>query len=331
MYVDLGQSYTWPEAEDTPCHSGLSFPGFEYSRRKVFGVHRVLHAVVDFLAAGPDVAYPYVLALCALAQRFAHQVLEHGAGNGIGHHQRRRGEKVGFDVGVDARLEIAVAGKHRGTDQVVLDDRFLDAPDQAARSCRYRWCSRSRRGRSRASRDKAADPHLVRYSVTTREPGAREVLTCFLTVRPRSTAFFASRPAASSTPGLEVLVQEVMAAISTSPWPSVVRPVGGMHVGDHVRGGRLSIISTASAGASLARVVELVVPRLSSCRNRGTGSHSGGPARPPICCNRSRLPACRKGSKKRSSPCQSRCDPADAWVRPARAQLLDRFSSSTWL
>src|SRR6185436_19147228 len=40
---------------------------------------------------------------------------------------------------------------------------------------------------------------------------------CGLTVRPSSTAFFASRPAASSTPGLEVLVQEVIAAISTSP------------------------------------------------------------------------------------------------------------------
>ena len=54
--------------------------------------------------------------------------------------------------------------------------------------------------------------------MTTREPGASEVLTRGLTVRPRSTAFFASRPAASSTPGLEVLVQEVIAAISTSPF-----------------------------------------------------------------------------------------------------------------
>ena len=42
---------------------------------------------------------------------------------------------------------------------------------------------------------------------------------CFLTVRPRSTAFFASSPAASSTLGFDVLVQEVIAAISTSPEP----------------------------------------------------------------------------------------------------------------
>ena len=49
---------------------------------------------------------------------------------------------------------------------------------------------------------------------------------CGSTVRPASTAFFASRPAASSTLGFEVLVQEVIAAISTSPFftltPSVV-------------------------------------------------------------------------------------------------------------
>ena len=34
-----------------------------------------------------------------------------------------------------------------------------------------------------------------------------------------ATALRASRPAAISTLGLEVLVQEVMAAITTSPWP----------------------------------------------------------------------------------------------------------------
>src|SRR5947208_4061210 len=54
-----------------------------------------------------------------------------------------------------------------------------------------------------------------------REPGASEVLMCGCTRKPASTAFFASSPAASSTPGLEVLVQLVMAAISTSPLPMV--------------------------------------------------------------------------------------------------------------
>ena len=37
-------------------------------------------------------------------------------------------------------------------------------------------------------------------------------MMCGATFRPRATAFLASKPAASSTPGLEVLVQEVIAA-----------------------------------------------------------------------------------------------------------------------
>ena len=56
--------------------------------------------------------------------------------------------------------------------------------------------------------------------MTTREPGASDALTRGSTVRPRSTAFFASRPAASITLGFEVLVQDVIAAMSTSPWPT---------------------------------------------------------------------------------------------------------------
>ena len=59
----------------------------------------------------------------------------------------------------------------------------------------------------------------MRYSVTTLEPGARDVLMCLLTVSPFSTAFFARIPAATNTPGFDVLVQEVIAAISTSPEP----------------------------------------------------------------------------------------------------------------
>src|SRR5215208_2900731 len=54
--------------------------------------------------------------------------------------------------------------------------------------------------------------------MTTLDPGASEVLTHGLEARPRSTALRASSPAASITDGLEVLVQEVMAAMTTCPW-----------------------------------------------------------------------------------------------------------------
>jgi hypothetical protein len=46
-------------------------------------------------------------------------------------------------------------------------------------------------------------------------------LTHGFTVSPFATAFRASRPAATITLGLEVLVHDVIAAITTSPWPSV--------------------------------------------------------------------------------------------------------------
>ena len=60
--------------------------------------------------------------------------------------------------------------------------------------------------------------------MTTREPGASEHFTFGFTFSPFSTAFFATRPAATITEGFEVLVQEVMAAITTEPcWSE--RPV----------------------------------------------------------------------------------------------------------
>src|SRR5712691_5424683 len=68
-------------------------------------------------------------------------------------------------------------------------------------------------------------PDFARYSATTCEPGASEVFTHGLTVRPLATALRASRPAPTITAGFDVLVQEVIAAMTTSPWPrSWLRP-----------------------------------------------------------------------------------------------------------
>src|SRR3954449_10702234 len=54
--------------------------------------------------------------------------------------------------------------------------------------------------------------------MTTLDPGASVVLTHGLVVRPRSTAFLASSAAPIMTCGVDVLVQEVIAAITTWPW-----------------------------------------------------------------------------------------------------------------
>src|ERR1700691_2686412 len=60
-------------------------------------------------------------------------------------------------------------------------------------------------------------PDLLKYSATTCEPGASEVFTHGLTVRPRAIALRAKSPAAIMTLGFEVLVQEVIARKTTSP------------------------------------------------------------------------------------------------------------------
>src|SRR4030043_969509 len=66
----------------------------------------------------------------------------------------------------------------------------------------------------------SSKPAFARYSVTTLDPGARLVLTYALIFRPRSYAFLATNPAAIITDGLDVLVHEVIAAITTAPWVS---------------------------------------------------------------------------------------------------------------
>jgi hypothetical protein len=60
-------------------------------------------------------------------------------------------------------------------------------------------------------------PALIKYSVTTLDPGARLVFTQGHDRRPFSTAFFASKPAAIMTDGFDVLVQLVIAAMTTDP------------------------------------------------------------------------------------------------------------------
>ena len=95
-----------------------------------------------------------------------------------------------------------------------------------------------------------------------REPGASEVLTCGLTERPASTAFLASRPAASITLGFEVLVHEVIAAISTSPLPMVTSPLD---------------LDGAAGAVALTCAAALVV-RLATISTRSRGAPGAGPA-----------------------------------------------------
>src|SRR5258708_19670086 len=58
--------------------------------------------------------------------------------------------------------------------------------------------------------------------MTTLEPGASVVFTQGLRSRPASTALRASSAAPTITDGLEVLVHEGMAAMTTEPWSTAV-------------------------------------------------------------------------------------------------------------
>src|SRR3954451_19518547 len=58
--------------------------------------------------------------------------------------------------------------------------------------------------------------------MTTLEPGASVVFTQGLAARPRSTVFLASSAAPIMTCGLDVFVQEVIAAMTTWPWSTSV-------------------------------------------------------------------------------------------------------------
>src|SRR5438105_6702527 len=74
----------------------------------------------------------------------------------------------------------------------------------------------------------SCNPELARYSATTWLPGASDVFTQGFAFNPFAAALRARSPAPIRTLGLEVLVQEVIAAITTSPWPrSKSRPSTG--------------------------------------------------------------------------------------------------------
>jgi hypothetical protein len=140
------------------------------------------------------------------------------AGKRIGHDQRRRGEVVGLHVRRDAAFEVAVAGQHAGGDQALVVDGLGDRRRQRAGVADAGGAAEA--DEVEAERiEVVCRPDFSRYSATTWLPGASEVFTQGLVLRPLATALRARRPAPISTLGFEVLVQDVMAAMATSPWP----------------------------------------------------------------------------------------------------------------
>ncbi len=89
------------------------------------GIHCVAHHGRNFMAGRPDVL-EIDRPVGALTQWLSFEVLQHCTGDGIGNHQWRRGKEIGFQIGVDARFEIPVAGQHGGGDKVIAGDGFVE-------------------------------------------------------------------------------------------------------------------------------------------------------------------------------------------------------------
>ena len=104
------------------CIAGEHFGVFLVEHRRVY----LGHGSGNFLLAGPDVAQVHRLAILASAQRVAGQVQAYAAGQGIGHHQWRRGQPVGLDQRMHTAFEVAVTRQHRSHREVGAADGFFD-------------------------------------------------------------------------------------------------------------------------------------------------------------------------------------------------------------
>ncbi|MNV42842.1 hypothetical protein D3C71_1345390 [compost metagenome] len=88
-------------------------------------LHRRLDHRIDLVIRRPDV-FQADLAPVHHPQHILLDVEADGARDGIGHHQRRRGEEGLLGVGVDATVEVAVARQHGGGVEIAIDDLLLD-------------------------------------------------------------------------------------------------------------------------------------------------------------------------------------------------------------
>ena len=176
-----------------------------------------LHDLLDLGVARPDVAQIDGLAVRAGAERRRGDVLVHRAEQRVSDDQGRAGQVVGAHVRVHAALEVAVAGQHGHGDELVVLDRVGDRLLQRA-------------GVADAGGAAVADELEAERVEVLGQAGAVEILGDDLAaggerglhpgrgVSPFCRALRATSPAPSITYGLVVLVQEVIAAITTSPW-----------------------------------------------------------------------------------------------------------------
>src|SRR5579862_692478 len=97
--------------------------------------------------------------------------------------------------------------------------------------------------------------------MTTLDPGASVVLTHGLRDRPALTALRASSAAPTMTNGFEVFVHEVIAAITTEPWSTLV----WVPSSSVTWAGREGRSSAAVNGSEAGKVAATPLSRLGAC------------------------------------------------------------------
>ena len=134
------------------------------------------------------------------------------------HHQRRRGKIVRLHIGRDAALEVAVAGQHRGGDQPLVVDRLGDRR-------RQRTGIADAGGAAEADEVKAdlveffLQAGLFEIFGNDLRAGSQRGLDPGLLLETAQVGVAGQQAGADQHAGFDVFVQEVMAAITTSPWP----------------------------------------------------------------------------------------------------------------
>ena len=94
--------------------------------REHLDLERAPDRLVDLIGRGPEFVEEDIVAGFVLSERFFREVPPNVAGEGVRHHQRRRGQVTRLDQRMDPTLEVPVAAQHRDHIEFFLLDGGLD-------------------------------------------------------------------------------------------------------------------------------------------------------------------------------------------------------------
>ena len=160
--------------------------------------------------------------------------------------------------------------------------------------------------------------------MTTRDPGASVVFTHGRLVRPRSTAFLASSPAPSITEGLDVLVHDVIAAMTTCPWSTFAVLPSSNVTGTGSLGQSWSCAQTWVGGGTSRRTLGLI--EIGSLAGNDPADASSSPP----CTG----PGCGSPASRHRKVCWAAASGIRSWGRFGPAidgSTVARSSSIVWL